>query len=1338
MDPKIKKPGLGRTETLARFAAPFVLVLACFGAFSSSLPNGFTNWDDNWLITDNPWVKEATLENVTTILDLSTPVKVRAQLGGEYLPVRDLSTMLDHLLYGEWAMGHHVTNLILHVMVTLLLFLLLLRAGAGSFLAFAAALLFGLHPVHVESVAWLSSRKDLLAALFSMLGALAWLRFLKARRGGSRVAWYSACLGAFALAVTSKYMAVTLPALLLWYTWLCRPDARAPLMRRALFRLAGAFGFFRGLYGVMARRGWVRRAAAPLLALVPFFVLDLVFVKFVVVAIASRGLIRDYYGESFSTTLLTVCKVFAEYIAMLLYPRRLLACVDYPLTHSIDAGVVAAAALLAALAAGSLWVLWRTLRRPDSTGPVARILAFTGASFFIVLSPVSNVLFPMGTLFAERYLYMAVISSVLALGLFFEGLRRAGRAGRPVLGVAAWVLLGGLAVLYGMQTFNRCRVWHDSGTLWRDTLAQSGGAHHTAHFNLGNFYTREAVNAGEYGADVWLDKAREQLLKALSTRHLSYNYDYGRVHAALGTVETLEGNIDSALRHYDEALAINQKSMDTARSSNIRAGEVIARAEIYLNKGQALSKAKDAALFPKAVACFEKAIDLNPDLALAYLNLGLLRYEMGRCREDLEGATDLIRRAGRMNPYLDEVPLNLVIIAYNEGRDGAALTFFNKVLARRTQHLDARFYRGAVFLRQRRFTDARAAFRSIEDVKDVSMAWSLHAREQVGISYEMEGDVVEAEKVYLSIIRAAPHGLRTIIEPVRNRLADIYLAAGSNLMSKGNYEEARDLFARAVSVNPTAKKPRISSAQAALHIGSTFLEKAMALREKGDLDGAAVRFNQAAEYFKDALRFYPTFEAYYAVAECAKKLGAIDAAVEALEKALSLHPGSGVVADELMRFYIARGEAHRKKMRPERALAWFRRAGEVNPVSPDPWRILASIYERGAEKAAERMRENRGDPKEVSRAKKERSENLRAALDAYDRVLVLRPKSIAALSSRGRILAQLDRLADALATFEKLAVLQPKEGNHHYNVALILSRLRRVAESIKAYEKGLRIAPEHQRIVLALTSATLREGLRLRTVFLQTRRRAVAETDPTRREAVRLRLDWMARQALAYFTRHLELVPGNNDRVAPHRNRLLSYLDFRRALPLVELKAYSEALDTLERAAERDPGNAEAAHLLVRVLRGAKADLVRERALLLLRGKIKLRKKDWKGIGDILFESEMSLAGARYGKGLEASRQEAWKEALVHFDRAILLFPAFPYSHYYRASALEMLNRGAEAREAYGRAVDLLTRHLEKTLDDRQRALANETLAEARSAMERLLQNKNDKPPSKEGEEKNR
>ncbi len=213
--------------------APLVLLIVVVTAvpFLGSLDNDFVNWDDGVYVKNNRQIQDLTWPSVQEIFS--------APLSRAYTPFTLLSLSLDHAIWGLDPFGYHLTNLLLHLANTLLVFLFIWRLTNHRLPSLVAALLFGVHPLHVESVVWITERKDVLSTLFFLTALLCYLRFRREQRS----VFYYVSLALFVIALLSKQMAITLPLVLL-------------------------------LCDFLVGRAWTRRVFVEKL---PFFLLSLVF-----------------------------------------------------------------------------------------------------------------------------------------------------------------------------------------------------------------------------------------------------------------------------------------------------------------------------------------------------------------------------------------------------------------------------------------------------------------------------------------------------------------------------------------------------------------------------------------------------------------------------------------------------------------------------------------------------------------------------------------------------------------------------------------------------------------------------------------------------------------------------------------------------------------------------------------------------------------------------------------------------------------------------------------------------------------------------------------------------
>ncbi|MEE9614570.1 MAG: hypothetical protein V3W31_06400, partial [Thermodesulfobacteriota bacterium] len=236
-------------------AAAFIVAAVTFLVYLPALYNGFVSWDDQLYVYENPNIRSLDAEFFGWL-----PTAV---VSNNWHPLTVLSHAVDYALWGPDPMGHHLTSIVLHTLNVFLVFILAVRLVGDALPARAlatgavTALLFGLHPIHVESVVWVSERKDVLCAFFFLLSIIAYLRYVRSGRGEAgkgKATAYAASLAFFALALMSKPMAVTLPLVLLILD--SYPLRRTEGARRAVFEKIPFFALsiFTSVITVWAQR----------------------------------------------------------------------------------------------------------------------------------------------------------------------------------------------------------------------------------------------------------------------------------------------------------------------------------------------------------------------------------------------------------------------------------------------------------------------------------------------------------------------------------------------------------------------------------------------------------------------------------------------------------------------------------------------------------------------------------------------------------------------------------------------------------------------------------------------------------------------------------------------------------------------------------------------------------------------------------------------------------------------------------------------------------------------------------------------------------------------------
>lgn len=394
-----------------------LLLLLAAAIYAQTLGFGFlTNWDDTIYVTQNRSIQEFSLRAVIT--------QFTTTYQGNYAPLQMLSYMLDHAVWGLKPAGYHLSNLLLHAANGCLFYLLATAISNSRLAGLLAAAIFIAHPVQVETVAWISQRKTLLAMLFFLAAFLLYRQSrLDDRRQG---ALYLLSLGAFIAALLAKSAAVALPLCLLFHDLLIHGSGNRQTVRWQRLLPFGVIALCAAVTTIMTQ--------SPELA----------------------GGRSGYHGGSPYATLLTMLPVTIRYLGMLLWPKHLSAVYLPEIKTAPDLVVAGSAALLAGFAAAA-----GALCRRKSLFCFWLLLFFTG------LLPVCQ-LVPLVTLMNDRYLYFPLLGAAGLAGQAIALLVARRPAQRYLLCVVTLLPLLFLSV----GSHRRAGVWRDSVSLWQDTSAR--------------------------------------------------------------------------------------------------------------------------------------------------------------------------------------------------------------------------------------------------------------------------------------------------------------------------------------------------------------------------------------------------------------------------------------------------------------------------------------------------------------------------------------------------------------------------------------------------------------------------------------------------------------------------------------------------------------------------------------------------------------------------------------------------------------------------------------------------------------------------------------------------
>ena len=635
-----------RSQNANYYVAGLVALLTLV-IYLVSLQNDFVLWDDNNYVFENIHIHSLNSAFIKwAFFDF---------YDANWHPLTWISHAMDYAVWGLNPLGHHLTNIIFHAVNTFVVVLLMIRllqarkesttySEEPGFLidrtilmtAGITGLLFGLHPLHVESVAWVSERKDLLCALFFLLTIIMYIRHLSAREHQATqkkiksfvfTKCYFLSCGFFILALLSKPMAVTLPVVLLILDWY-------PFQRIQSF--------------LSFRQAVVEK--------IPFFALSLFSSIITILAQRAGGAIKSTEFIPLPARALVGTKSLVAYLWKMLWPLDLLPYYPYPghiLVFSFE--YLSAIALVIGITAVCIVLakkqkLWLTV----------------WGIYVVTLLPVLGIIQVGNQSMADRYTYLPSLAPFLILGLteawIWAKVNRLQRWRLVAKASVASVAVLMFAVL-SFQTFTQIGIWKNSIDLWTYVIRKESERVPDAYIYRGMAYGykglykeaiadfdrvitldpyHEAAYSGRgavFGKIGLYARAIEDFNKAIALAPNNY-----QVYTNLGVIYGKIGQYDKAAESFNEAIAIQPDEAENYNNLGIvyskigqygkaaeSFNEAIAiqpdEAEIYLNRGLVYSLQDQ---YDRALADYNKALELNKNFAIAYRNRGSLYQRSGR------------------------------------------------------------------------------------------------------------------------------------------------------------------------------------------------------------------------------------------------------------------------------------------------------------------------------------------------------------------------------------------------------------------------------------------------------------------------------------------------------------------------------------------------------------------------------------------------------------------------------------------------------------------------------------------------------------------------------------
>ncbi len=552
------------------------LMAAVLFVYWQSTHHEFTNYDDPHYVTENPYVKAGLTRQ-------SVGWAFTTFHAANWHPVTWLSHMLDYEIYGLRPKGHHLTNICFHIINTLLLLYLLYSATGSYWQSIFLAALFGLHPLHVESVAWIAERKDLVSAFFGFVTLILYGRYAR----HPRPLTYLLSLFSFAVGLMAKPMLATLPfVMLLWDFW---PLGRLHLRTKPTENRAHE------IEKESSISTWPRLVAEK----IPFFALSLASCIVTYIAQNKGGAVADVQFMPLLFRIVNALLSYVRYISNMIWPHNLAVIYPMPPTLTIVQGLTASLVLL-----GISYLVCRLARQHP-------YLSVGWLWYLGTLVPVIGLVQVGNQALADRYTYIPLIGLFIMISWGVPVLVKNFRYRSLLLPVAAGLALSALTIC----TWVQLSYWENSVTLFRraSTVVPDN---YVAYIHLGDGLSQQ----GNF------TEAIDYYLSALRFRP-----DREDVHTNLGAAYAQAGNIGAAIEHYYKALSLDpgkaelnynlglalgvQGNFDESITYLGRAVTINPKfAEAHYNLGVALVR---TGRLDEAIRHFSEALQVNPGLVEA-------------------------------------------------------------------------------------------------------------------------------------------------------------------------------------------------------------------------------------------------------------------------------------------------------------------------------------------------------------------------------------------------------------------------------------------------------------------------------------------------------------------------------------------------------------------------------------------------------------------------------------------------------------------------------------------------------------------------------------------------
>ena len=534
-------------------------------------------WDDKAYVIDNMMIRSLSFDSIRQMFS--------SQVGGTYVPLPLLSYAIEYKIWGLNPLPFHITNLVLHLICTYLVFKVLCSLKIGKVYAAAATLIYGIHPMGVESVAWVTERKDLLYSVFYFGALLLYIYYVQATT--LRKLFFALSLGVFILALFSKIQAVSLPLVLLLVDY-----------------------YFR-------RTGWVKLVIEKL----PFFILSIVFGVAGIFVLRSVGALKINDLYTLQERIFFGIYTFDAYFLKFFVPATMSSVYPYPVTtgNALPALYYLSPLLVIILGIG----LYRTAGK-------TRAVVFGGLFFLFSVFFMLQIFGAGAGFLADRYVKVPYLGLVFIAGWGLENIPGRFKKFRPYV----WAVFLGFCSILMASTYQRCNIWKNGETLWSDVIQKYPGKDSRPYACRGLYYRAENEN----------DKALADFNTSLT---LSGSDD--EIMLMRGNIFFDKGKDDSAYMDYirvirmkmDNALALGNLGAIYVRRNQPDSAVFYLNKSIQLDSANAVTYANRAVAYgglgntEQSILDFKHYLSLKPNDERVFMSVALAYQKLGRFQESI-------------------------------------------------------------------------------------------------------------------------------------------------------------------------------------------------------------------------------------------------------------------------------------------------------------------------------------------------------------------------------------------------------------------------------------------------------------------------------------------------------------------------------------------------------------------------------------------------------------------------------------------------------------------------------------------------------------------------------